>query len=226
MSNKKFYLEFTVVYIRKKAHMKPLFWDNRTTIKKIEKMLHKNKVILAEGDTVLGLLSDISEKGYRNLDLIKKRLEKPYLLLVKNKEKALSFVEEDSIEIFQFEKLLNICWPGPVTLIFKAKACVPWGVKSREGNVAIRVPNHKGLLHLLECFDALYSTSANISGKPVPLNIDQVEGSILQAVAGVVFNQNSSKPNIPSTIIDCTEKKIKIVREGAFATEKLKDFLK
>lgn len=204
--------------------MKPLFWNNPSTIKMIEKALHKNKVILAEGDTVLGLLSAISEKGYAELDRIKKRSQKPYLLLVKNKEKALSFIEKNSVEIFQFEKFLNICWPGPVTLIFKAKACVPYGVKSIEGNIAIRVPDHKALLKLLEHFDALYSTSANISGKSVPMSIDQVEEGILQAVEHIVLNENASQLTLPSTIIDCTNKKIKIVREGAFAIEKLQEF--
>ena len=140
-------------------------------------------------------------------------------------EKALTFIEKDTKGFFQFEKLSNICWPGPITLIFKAKATVPHGVKSPEGNVAMRVPDHKGLLQLLEHFDALYSTSANISGKPIPITIDQVEESIVQAVAGMVLNEHSSRLHLPSTIIDCTGEKIKIVRQGAFAVEKLKEFL-
>lgn len=205
--------------------MGPLFWNNSTTIKELKNLLDQNKVVLAEGDTVLGLLADISEKGYAELDRIKKRSQKPYLLLVKNKERALNFIEKDAIGFFQFEKLSNICWPGPVTLIFKAKATVPYGVKSAEGNVAIRVPDHKGLLQLLEYFDALYSTSANTSGEPVPATVDQVEETIMQAIAGIVLNENQSRSTTASTIIDCTGNKVKIVRQGAFAVERLKEFL-
>src|SRR6201999_4405615 len=113
-------------------------------------LLKQDKIILAEGDTVVGLLANISEYSYAKLDTLKNRSKKPYLLLVKNREKAFNFIEKESIKIFQFEKLINICSPGPVTLILKAKASVPWGVKSPEGNVAVRVPDHQGLLRLLE----------------------------------------------------------------------------
>src|SRR5438105_1939102 len=106
---------------KKKAFMKPLFWDSPQIIKRVEKELHEGAVILAAGDTVLGLLADVSEKGYRQLDALKKRLLQPYLLLVKNKEKALNLVEKDQSHFFQIEKLMDLCWPGPATLIVKAK---------------------------------------------------------------------------------------------------------
>src|SRR5688572_10610199 len=153
--------------------MEPLYWGNQGVQETIEKLLKKDKVVLAQGDTVLGLLANISERGYLELDRIKKRSEKPYLLLAKNKEKAFDFIEKDDAMFFQIEKLVNICWPGPATLIFKAKTIVPFGVKSLAGNVAIRVPDHVGLRQLLENFDALYSTRANTSGNPAPMDITQ-----------------------------------------------------
>jgi L-threonylcarbamoyladenylate synthase len=205
--------------------MKPLLWDNPITVDKVEKELRNGGVVLAGGDTVLGLLADVSECGYVALDSIKNRSNKPYLLLVANQEKAFNLIENDYVDIFQIEKLLNICWPGPVTLIFRAKATVPLGVKSPEGNVAIRVPDHAGLLQLLQNFDALYSTSANMSGAPVPIGLQEVDKSILQSVACVVLNENEPVSPLPSTIIDCTGAKLKIVREGALSVEKLAQFL-
>ena len=205
--------------------MKPLFWGDPETLKRVEKELRDGGVILAAGDTVLGLLADISESGYAQLDRIKKRSKKPYLLLVANQEKALNLIDKREVKICQIEKLLNICWPGPATLIFRAKASVPQGVKSPEGNVAIRVPDHQGLLQLLQNFDALYSTSANTSGKEVPARLEDVEESIAQAVACIVLNENQAESTLPSTIIDCTGEKIKIVREGAFRVEKLVEIL-
>lgn len=205
--------------------MKPLFWGNQATHKLIEKELRNGGVVLAEGDTVFGLLADISQAGYAQLDHIKNRSKKPYLLLVANQEKAFDLIEKSEIKICQIEKLINICWPGPATLIFRAKASVPQGVKSPEGNVAIRVPDHAGLLQLLQHFDALYSTSANTSGKQVPASLADVDGSIVQAVACIVLNENQAESVIPSTIIDCTGEKIKIIRNGALPIEKLADFL-
>jgi len=205
--------------------MKPLFWGNKLTLDLVKKELCDGMVVLSEGDTVLGLLADVSKVGYAKLDHIKSRERKPYLLLVANQEKALNLIEKSAIKICQIEKLLNICWPGPATLIFRAKATVPEGVKSPEGNVAIRVPDHAGLLQLLQHFDALYSTSANSSGKQVPACLEDVDQSIKQAVACIVLNQNNTQSIVPSTIIDCTGQKIRIVRSGAFSVEKLKEFL-
>lgn len=205
--------------------MKPLLWGDSETLKAVEKELRDGGVVLAAGDTVFGLLADVSERGYVQLDSIKNRSKKPYLLLVADHKKALDLIDKSVIKICQIEKLLKLCWPGPATLIFRAKASVPQGVKSPEDNVAIRVPDHQGLLQLLQHFDALYSTSANTSGKPVPANLQDVEEGIMQAVACIILNENEAESTLPSTIIDCTGEKIKIVREGAFAVEKLAEFL-
>jgi len=195
--------------------MKPLYWGSLNTLECVEKELRSGGVVLAGGDTVLGLLAELSDKGYAQLDSIKKREKKPYLLLVSSQKKALDLIEKDSVKICQIEKLMDVCWPGPVTLILKAKATVPAGVKSAEGNVAVRVPDHAGLLELLERFDGLFSTSANSSGKPVPARLQDVEESIIGAVSCVVLNENQAESVLASTIIDCTGEKIKIVREGA-----------
>lgn len=204
--------------------MKPLLWGDPRALKTVEKELRDGGVVLAAGDTVFGLLADVSERGYAQLDSIKNRSQKPYLLLVADHKKALSLIDKSAIKICQIEKLLKLCWPGPATLIFRAKASVPQGVKSSEGNVAIRVPDHAGLLQLLQHFDALYSTSANTSGKPVPANLQDVEESIMQAVACIILNENEAESTLPSTIIDCTGEKIKVVREGAFPIDKLAGF--
>lgn len=202
--------------------MTPLFWNNNNTIDYIENVLRDGGVILAEGDTVLGLLADISAKGRVSLDMIKSREKKPYLVLAENKEKALNFIKNDAEKVCQIEKLMNMCWPGPATLIFRGKPGS--AVTSQDGTIAIRVPDHAGLLMLLSRFEGLFSTSANLSGASVPANLEEVAPSIMQSVAGVVVNDGSAQSTVPSTIIDCTGEKIKIVREGAFSVEKLAEF--
>lgn len=204
--------------------MKELLWGNPETIEHLKKELHNGSVILAEGDTVLGLLVDISEKGIAQLDSIKNRSKKPYLILVGDSKKVLKFIDKDTNKTLQIEKLMNSCWPGPVTLIFKAKQGVAHQAISADGTIALRVPDHAGLLKLLTDFDALFSTSANKSGQSVPMSIDQVDSDIMNAVACVVVNdvQNKFQSTMPSTIIDCTGQHLVLVREGAFDVECLK----
>jgi L-threonylcarbamoyladenylate synthase len=204
--------------------MTPLLWNDKSTVDHVEEIVRNGGVILAEGDTILGLLVDISIKGHAALDRIKNRDKKPYLILVENQEKAFNFIEKDDAKSFQIEKIMNMCWPGPATLIFRAKQGGSPAVTSQNGTIAIRVPDHAGLLTLLSRCEGLFSTSANLSGMAVPTNLEDVDPSIMQSVAGVVLNDISAQPTLPSTIIDCTGEKIKIVREGAFPVEKLAEF--
>ena len=207
--------------------MRILSWNNPETIDYVEKELHRGQVVLAEGDTVLGLLADVSEKGVAQLNYIKSRFAKPYLILVGSSKKVFDFIEIDKRKMFQIEKLINGCWPGPVTLIFRAKKGVFEPAQSPEGTIAIRVPNHAGLLQLLSQFDALFSTSANSSGAPVPSSIEQVDKVIMDAVACVVMNDAHEKEQstVPSTIIDCTGEQLIVVRQGAFDVAKLADIM-
>ena len=205
--------------------MRKLSWSNPETTDYLEKELHNGGVVLAEGDTVLGLLVDVSEKGVAHLDCIKNRSKKPYLILIGSPQKVFDFIEIDQKKIFQVEKLINICWPGPVTLIFRAKQGVCEQARSEDGTIALRVPDHAGLLQLLARFEALFSTSANKGGAPVPEALEQVDSHISDSVACVVTNDEKSESTLPSTIIDCTGDKLKVVREGAFDSRQLADFM-
>lgn len=207
--------------------MQELFWQDESTVEYLKKIIKNGDVVLAEGDTVLGLLADISEKGYMELDRIKKRSSKPYLLLVANREKALDLIEKSTSLSFQIEKLMKFFWPGPLTLICKAKKDLPWYIRSSQDTIAIRVPKHQGLLDLLQHFNGLFSTSANKSGEPVPDSLSTVDPKIKQHIAYLVRNnlEDNNNNQLPSTIIDCSGEEIKIIRQGAFPMEQLADFL-
>ena len=203
--------------------MRTLLWVDPETIDYLEQQLESGGIILAQGDTVLGLLAAVSRKGFLSLNRIKAREEKPYLLLVHDYKKALDLIEIPQGKLLQFEKFMNSCWPGPVTLIFRAKQGISQYMKASNGTVAIRVPEHAGLLKLLERFDALFSTSANSSGAPIPGSIKEVEGGIINSVSSIVLNDENeySQSTVPSTIIDCTGDQVVVIRKGAFSIDTL-----
>lgn len=196
--------------------MTHLQWNNPHTIEEIKAILSTGSVILSSTDTVLGLLATISENGKLRIDHIKKRIDKPYLMVVRDKKIALDMIAISQHKYIQIEKLLNLCWPGPVTIIFPAKSDLPQWMVSPSGNIALRVPLHKGLQNLLHYFPVLFSTSANITGMPIPHNIAEVDPEIIKNVELIVTNDDEGTRNIvPSTILDCTEMTVKIVRQGA-----------
>lgn len=60
-------------------------------------------------------------------------------------------------------------WPGPVTWIVPAAACVPDWVSGGRGTLAVRVSAHPVARALCSAFGGpLVSTSANLRGRPPP----------------------------------------------------------
>ena len=203
--------------------IKWLYWDDLGAIDRIEQALRAGKAVLGSSDTVFGLLAMPCQSGLRELDQIKQRADKPYLVLIGQKDKAELFVNQQ--DIFQIENIINVCWPGPLTLILRAKAGVAQYMQSKDGTIALRVPNHTGLQQLLSRFDGLFSTSANRTGQPIPSTLDEIDKEILQQAACVVIDrmrpEHIQKEVRPSTILDCSGDEIKVIREGAYPVDQL-----
>lgn len=196
-------------------------WNNRAHRKKIVRIIESGKVVAGSSDTVPGLLVKPTKEGKKLLDSLKNRSNKPYLLLLGSKPELDKFISSETI--LQIEKLIDKCWPGPLTLILKVKSNVPEYMKSEQGTIAVRIPDHPGLLVLLAETGPLFSTSANESGAPVPKDIDAIDSSIKDTVNALVYNGPAESQS--STIVDWTNTVPHVVREGAYPVEKLEKFL-
>lgn len=200
--------------------IKSIYWDDEATIALIEKEFSIEKPVLAASDTVLGLLAPLSKKTYDAFDRIKKRVGKPYLILVGSHTNIGEFV--DNSQLLQLENFSDKIWPGPVTVICKAKAGLPAFLQSNEKTVALRIPAHVGLQKLLKKHQGLFSTSANIAGKPVPYTLQDLDKDIEKNFNFMVLNREDGNRVPPSTIIDISQGDIRLVRQGEFSIEKLK----
>jgi len=141
-------------------------------------------------------------------------------VLIGSKKKALSFV--DGPVSLQIEKIIDSCWPGPVTLICRARKGLPYYMQAEDGTIGLRMPDHEGLLKILEHFEGLFSTSANLSGKPVPVTVDELDKQLVDQIEYLVLDDEKKEPIIlPSTILDCSGEQITVVREGAFPIDQI-----
>lgn len=201
-----------------------LFWEDKKTSEKISNMLQSGGIIVGTSDTILGFLAEATENGALMLNRIKGRSSKPYIILIGEKSRVKYFSDEVTPAV---QALIDVCWPGPLTIIVKAKLGLPKSMQGADGTVALRVPAHKGLLSLLESIPAVFSTSANKSGMPVPLSIAELDPAILEEVSFIVDDvQGESLPiSKPSTIIDCTEPQPRVIREGAYAIDLLEQIV-
>ncbi|HEV2601105.1 MAG TPA: L-threonylcarbamoyladenylate synthase [Candidatus Babeliales bacterium] len=203
----------------KSIDKKYLHWFQEGTLDKLRQELSASAAVVTSTDTVLGLLAPISQQGYLALNQIKQRSEKPYLILIGSKDKIAHFV--DMPLAGDVQRLIDSCWPGPLTLLFKARPDAPDYVKGLQGTIALRLPQHAGLLSLLALYDGLFSTSANSAGGAVPTNAAGLEQSIVGAVPYVVTDISDDKGDQPSTILDCTGPMIRLVRQGAYPVSML-----
>lgn len=197
-----------------------LYWNQKDALLAITKSLQHDGVLLSSSDTVLGLFAQLSEIGKKKLDAIKQRNMKPYIVLISSTTLLNQFIDQDLDK--SMKNIMMNYWPGPLTIIFKAKSTLPNWLQSEQRTIAIRVPDHAGLQYILEDLQALFTTSANITDEPLPLQVSDINQFIMDQVDLVCYDQHSQVYNQkPSTILDFSEGAIRIIRQGAITIDSI-----
>lgn len=177
-------------------------------------LVRSGGVIAGSSDTVIGLLALASQEGFLALNEIKKREDKPYLLLVDSVERVLEYAQ---LPLAPWVRtLIDAVWPGPLTIVVKARKDLPAWLIAVDGTIAVRMPKHAGLQELIRVVGPLFSTSANLSGCQVPTTLDTIDATIVERISGLVTDEGSAQDDKrPSTIVDCTGDRPRIIRQGA-----------
>jgi L-threonylcarbamoyladenylate synthase len=110
-------------------------------------------------------------------------------------------------------------WPGPLTLVFRAKPSVPEEVTAATGTVGVRMTPHpvaRGLVAALG--DPVTAPSANPSGAAPPTTAAAVLRDFDDAL-DLVLDGGTTAGGVPSTVLDVTVEPPRIVRLGAVALD-------
>ena len=120
----------------------------------------------------------------------------------------------------------NICknfWPGPLTVILMRTENVCNEITGNRETVAIRIPNHKVALSLLNSLnDGLVAPSANRFGKVSPTSAKHVVDDLGDDVS-LVLDGGTCEIGVESTIIDCSSSRPQILRSGAISIIELEE---
>jgi len=184
-------------------------------LKLVSQAIKKGKVVVCPTDTVYGLLADAyQKKAIENLFKIKKRpKEKAVPIFVKDLKLAKKLAKIDKTQ----QKFLKKFWPGKVTFVLKRKNNLPSILFGKKKTIGLRIPNYKFINQLLFKVDRpLTGTSANISGFPPSTKIKEVLKQFRNQKyqPDLIIDAGNLKPSLPSTVIDLTQKKPKILRVG------------
>ena len=90
---------------------------------------------------------------------------------------------DDVAELAAMPKGLAAFWPGPLTVLLPARACLPQALVNAEGQVAVRVTPHPLAAQLaVEAGGALTASSANLSGGEAVRSPQQLAPALLDAL--------------------------------------------
>ena len=195
---------------------------NLEDIKKAIEALNKGGVIAFPTETVMGLGVLFDNKGaYDLLNKVKNRPEdKPYTLMVASIKDIFKFAYVDD----KFQKLIKEYMPGPLTILLKVKDNVASWVTHNTGIIGIRIPNHPVALELLkELNHPILVPSANKSGKAPAKTSLEVKEIFKDELSYII--EGESLNGVASTIVDLSQDKIKIIREGPITLKMLEDMI-
>ena len=116
-------------------------------------------------------------------------------------------------------KLIQIFWPGPLTLVLKKKSVIPDLVTSGQETVAIRMPAHPLALELLNKLDfPLAAPSANPFGYISPTTANHVNAQLNGGIP-MILDGGPCKVGLESTILDCSKAQLRVLRAGGISIE-------
>lgn len=116
--------------------------------------------------------------------------------------------------------LAEAFWPGALTLICQAQPMLDWDLGETHGTVALRVPDHRVALALLDKTGPLAVSSANSTGSPAALTAQAAQDMLGDSVA-VYLDDREAPGGESSTIVDTTVSPMRVVRRGAVTFEDL-----
>lgn len=118
-------------------------------------------------------------------------------------------------------RLVEEFWPGGLTIVLPSQPSLTWDLGETRGTVAVRMPDHRLALELLEDTGPLAVSSANRTGVAAAVSAQSAQGMLGDRVA-VYLDAGPSRTGIASTIIDATSlvgqaerPLVRVLREGA-----------
>jgi L-threonylcarbamoyladenylate synthase len=166
--------------------------------KLIQKEIKAGKIFIYPTDTLYGLGCDATnEKAVQKIREIKKRDQKPFLIIAPN----LDWIKNNCE--FNHKQELNKL-PGPYSFIIKLKSnIVAKSVLGDKQTLGVRIPDCE-MSNIIQT--PFVSTSVNLTGQPSAITLEDIPEQIKNQV-DYIIKANKFILGKPSTIIDLTQDK-------------------
>ena len=184
-------------------------------VKKAVEVLNQGGIVIFPTDTVFGIGCRVDDKkAVEKLFKIKRKLQESVApVLVGSTEMAQQYLKPIPKDVFQ--KLIKPYWPGGLTIVLPGiSGKVSARLQSSDGTLGVRMPDHTTVLKIIKSIGIpIVGSSANFYGDKAPYKFSEIDKKLIALVDFVLVGRCGQK--VPSTIIDCSKKPWKILRQGA-----------
>lgn len=197
--------------------------DNPETREQAAAIVAAGGVIAFLTDTFYGLgANPLNADAVRKVKNLKGREDnKPILILISDLPEVDRFIEQAEF----FKLVARKHWPAPLTLIGAARSFVPDDLTAGTKSLGVRLPDDANVRTLVRtCGGALTATSANPSSEPPARTATEV-ASYFSTGLDLIVDGGDATVTEPSTVLDVTTTRARIVREGLITRETLKELL-
>ena len=186
---------------------------NENELSEIINILKNNGIIIFPTETVYGIGGNA---------LCDEVIDKIYEVKQRPREKALNIMLASIDDIEKYaeitseldRKIIKNFMPGPITIILKKKPNFGNGFTLSNNTIGIRIPDNKIINSILKKLDfPIIAPSADISGKPSAVEVSDIIKNFDNKVDAII-NGGRANLGISSTIVQVTNNKIKILRQG------------
>lgn len=187
-------------------------------------------------ETVYGIACRAKSSSLDRLDLVKARPgDKRYSLHIPDASAIDDYVPHLSLK---GRKLIQNCWPGPLTVVFELSESDLAKQKQRLGDevfeilyqggtIGVRCPDNPIAIALLAAAkQPVVAPSANLSGKPPSVTADEVIDQLGGNIDMVIAPKNDSQAcrcRQSSTVVIVSSGNISILREGAIKKQEIEE---
>lgn len=196
----------------------------KENIARAAELIRAGELVAVPTETVYGLAGNgLSPEAVEKIYEVKGRpAVKPLALMIRGAES----IEKYCLDVpDQAKALAERFWPGPLSIVLRAKDCVPEIVRAGGATVSLRCPDHELTLKALELTQLPFAApSANPSGEESPKCAERVLAYFDGRISAVIDGGDCGIGR-ESTIIDMSRTPYRILRQGALSESEIRAFL-
>lgn len=185
--------------------------------------IRRGELVVLPTDTVYGVAADAFSPAAIDALIAAKGRDRsmPVPVLVASSDMLAAVVDQPPETA---RALTEEFWPGALTVVVRHTAHLSWDLGETRGTVAVRMPDNDLARDLISHTGPLGVSSANRTGHPPATTMLDARLQLGAAVT-VYLDGGPCRGGVPSSIVDVTGERPRLVRAGAIDAQRLRDVL-